>query len=99
MIACQRAGCTGHYADDGYCDECGRKAPAGFVPSQAVASQSMPSGHLAATSASASFGTASFGTTTSGGTSRSRGSSRRGRLGANLVAMPPVRHRRNAKIS
>jgi hypothetical protein len=23
--ACDRPGCTGHYAADGYCDECGHK--------------------------------------------------------------------------
>ena len=33
--ACQRPGCTGHYDADGYCDECGRKAPAGATGSGA----------------------------------------------------------------
>ena len=28
MIPCQRTGCGGHYAPDGYCDECGHKASA-----------------------------------------------------------------------
>jgi serine/threonine-protein kinase PknG len=31
MTPCQRPGCTGHYAPDGYCDECGHKAPAGIA--------------------------------------------------------------------
>ena len=30
MTACERPGCAGHYAADGYCDECGRKAPSGI---------------------------------------------------------------------
>lgn len=28
MSACQRPGCTGSYAPDGYCDECGHREPA-----------------------------------------------------------------------
>jgi serine/threonine-protein kinase PknG len=32
MNACQRPGCAGHYAEDGYCDECGHKAPASARP-------------------------------------------------------------------
>jgi serine/threonine-protein kinase PknG len=121
MTACERPGCTGHYAADGYCDECGHKAPSaipaqsgavpsgtgqsgtgqsGAVPSGAAptglsaptlaatvgstASGSSPSGSAASGSAASRFGGAT------GSTPGSRGSRGRGRLGANLVAIPPV---------
>jgi serine/threonine-protein kinase PknG len=109
MTACERPGCSGHYAADGYCDECGRKVPSG-IPVQSRSAGGAPSGvsappgassaglgagTLAATVGSAptsgSSGSRFGGTTgsTRGGrsSSRSRG---RGRLGANLVAVPPV---------
>jgi serine/threonine-protein kinase PknG len=36
--ACGRAGCSGHYAADGYCDECGHKRPSGAAQSSQPAS-------------------------------------------------------------
>ena len=134
MTACERPGCSGHYAADGYCDECGRKAPSG-IPAQsgstALPGAPAPSGvaarpamrrrpacsvvrqrsvvrrhsvalgarphsvprTLAATvgSAPASGSSGSRFGGTSGSTRGSRSGSRgRGRLGANLVAVPPV---------
>ncbi len=75
MNPCQRAGCSGHYAADGYCDECGHRAPAGFM----VASvPSVPSARLSSESGALS------------GASRSSRGTRRGGLGANLVTVPPV---------
>jgi serine/threonine-protein kinase PknG len=41
MTPCERPGCSGHYAPDGYCDECGHRAPAGTsveAPSAAIPS-------------------------------------------------------------
>jgi len=83
-VACRRPGCTGSYAPDGYCDECGHKAPAGVLDGL-----STPTGAgLAGTGTGAGLGAA----TSAGGTGRGTRSraSRRGGLGANLVAMPPV---------
>src|SRR5206468_12141123 len=34
---CQRPGCTGTYAGDGYCDECGHKAPASVTAGASAA--------------------------------------------------------------
>ena len=107
MTACERPGCAGHYAADGYCDECGRKAPSGIpvqsgstpppaAPQSGVAASSLSglgAGTLAATvgfaARSGSSGSRFGGTggSTRGSRSGSRG---RGRLGANLVAVPPV---------
>ena len=113
MTACERPGCTGHYAADGYCDECGRKAPSGIpvesgsgdAPVAAQFGSAEPSGApssglgastlaatigSAATSGSSGSSASRFGGT-GGSTRGSRSSSRgRGRLGANLVAGPPV---------
>jgi len=73
MSPCQQAGCVGVYADDGYCDECGHKAPAPDGPS-------------------ASIETPAHGTTAglSIGASDPTRTVARGRLGANLVVVPPV---------
>ena len=75
--ACKRTGCTGTYAPDGYCDECGHKAPAAGATVTVGAPAATVS--VTATAASTRRGTASRGRT--GG---------RGHLGANLVAMPPI---------
>jgi serine/threonine-protein kinase PknG len=68
---CQRPGCTGTYAPDGYCDECGHKAAPGATQASTSTQPSTGGQH---------------------GTSRSRSSRSggRGRLGASLVAVPPV---------
>jgi serine/threonine-protein kinase PknG len=73
MNPCQRSGCTGHYASDGYCDECGHKAPAALLSVMSVPSVRQSTEAMALS-----------------GTSRSSRSTRRGGLGANLVALPPV---------
>jgi serine/threonine-protein kinase PknG len=103
MNACQRPGCGGHYAADGYCDKCGHKTPAGSAVAAAVGAPSSgvpsprgpvsprsrkplpetPSGSVSSGSVGGTVGGATGGTTRS---SRSR----RGHLGANLVAMTPV---------
>jgi serine/threonine-protein kinase PknG len=91
--ACQRPGCTGHYDADGYCDECGHKAPPGVLagaaavgaPSMARPSFGVPSGPTAGFTGPTGAGLAGRST----GHSRSR-SAGRGRLGANLVEVPPV---------
>jgi serine/threonine-protein kinase PknG len=75
--ACQRPGCTGGYAPDGYCDECGHKAPA------VVSVGTMPGTGAGRSGVSTGTGTG----TGTGTRSRTGG---RGRLGANLVAVPPV---------
>ncbi len=102
-IACQRPGCAGHYAADGYCDECGHKLPGQRPPTSGA-------GAGAVNPNSARFGAGTFGVATAGrpglatgavtgaglgGTGSTGRSSRsrtagRGRLGANLVAVPPV---------
>ena len=45
--ACRRPGCGGHYAEDGYCDECGHKAPAGLAASPSVGAPSVPTAGFA----------------------------------------------------
>ncbi len=75
MTKCVRPGCTGSYDADGYCDECGMKAPAG------ASGLSAPTG--------AGLGGATSGRGTSARTGRSR-STGRGRLGAGMVTVPPV---------
>jgi len=79
---CQQPGCTGGYAADGYCDECGHKAPAPGAPAAGsrilagVGSARPVTGARAARSGI-------------GMTSHTRVESRGG-LGANLVVVPPV---------
>jgi serine/threonine-protein kinase PknG len=80
MNPCQQPGCAGGYADDGYCDECGHKAPA-------------PASPAAAGGTSAHGGTARLSNTAGlsiGGASDPTRTVARGRLGANLVAVPHV---------
>jgi serine/threonine-protein kinase PknG len=95
MTACLRPGCPGHYAADGYCDECGRKAPAGAAPASS-APGTHPSAARSGPASSATIGGGaptgaglSGGSTGTGRSSRSR-TAGRGRLGANLVVVPPV---------
>jgi len=96
-VACQRPGCPGHYAEDWYCDECGHRAPASMLASVTGATSGAPSvgtPSVAATSLGATMvsGTpsgAGLAGASSGGTRGTRGHTR-GRLGANLVVVPPV---------
>jgi serine/threonine-protein kinase PknG len=92
MIACQRAGCTGHYAADGYCDECGHKAPAGLAAATPAGGSTGISGLTGVTGSGVSgSGVSGSGVSGVSGTSSSRShSAGRGRLGANLVSVPPV---------
>ncbi len=126
---CQRPGCTGTYAADGYCDECGHKAPAaatltagnGGAPMAAPAAAKPAAATMTATAnatvgatapsrpeatragLSGATGTGATGTGATGtgatgtgatvtgtGTSGRSRTGGRGRLGASLVAMPPV---------
>lgn len=84
--ACQRPGCPGSYAADGYCDECGRKAPAAATAAGVPAGRSRSSVTLSAVTG-AGLGGGSRGGGVTGTRSRSVG---RGGLGANLVSIPPV---------
>ncbi len=88
-VPCHRPGCPGHYAEDGYCDECGHRAPAGVSAAAPSAGATM----AAATSLGATVtGGAPTGAGLAGASSGSRGTRghTRGRLGANLVVVPPV---------
>jgi serine/threonine-protein kinase PknG len=95
LEACDRPGCTGSYAADGYCDECGRKRPAAKAAKAAAAppstvSKPQPSTRTRGLTVSTPTGSGlggSSGSTPSGTRSRTVG---RGRLGANLVEVPPV---------
>ncbi len=98
-VPCERPGCGGTVAEDGYCDQCGLAPPGG---SGRIAVDPGPAGPV--TPASVSVPTISRGTSTvrrfatSSGTNGrpssttgSRGS--RGNLGAGLVDMPSIPHR------
>jgi serine/threonine-protein kinase PknG len=83
--ACRRTGCTGTYAPDGYCDECGHKAP---PPDGVGVGQ-----HRVATSAAfvtPHAGAGLGGASTGGGTGTRSRTAGRGGLGANLVTMAPI---------
>jgi serine/threonine-protein kinase PknG len=85
--ACDRPDCTGSYAADGYCDECGHKRPSPPAPVPATTgTRSRTRGLTISTSTGAGLG-GSSGSTGGGSRSRTVG---RGRLGANLVEVPPV---------
>src|SRR5205809_665821 len=92
---CQRPGCTGHYDQDGFCDECGHKAPAG-VTARPVASTPGGNARPGPTSGPRSVPTSGISAPTGAGLAGRSGGSRgsrtaaRGRLGANLVEVPPV---------
>ncbi len=81
--ACQRPGCTGSYAADGYCDECGYKKAAADT-----GGLSGLSGRTGAGLGVTPSGSVAAGTTTSRGTRGRTGA--RGGLGANLIVLPPV---------
>ena len=86
--ACDRPGCTGSYAADGYCDECGRKRSSTPVPVSVpvtTGARSRTRGLTISTPTGAGLGGSSG--STGGSRSRTVG---RGRLGANLVEVPPV---------
>jgi serine/threonine-protein kinase PknG len=92
--ACRRPGCTGRYAPDGYCDECGHKAPAGGsrVPAQSAretSARSVPAS-VATIGGGAPTGAGLAGASTGTGRSSRSRTAGRGRLGANLVVVPPV---------
>jgi serine/threonine-protein kinase PknG len=96
-MRCTRSGCTGTYAADGYCDECGHKQPARPSGVSGPPAAPPPTARTGSTGSSAPTGVATTsgglgGTSTGTGTGgrRSRSGSSRGRLGAGYVAMPPV---------
>ena len=94
---CQQPGCTGTYAADGYCDECGHKAPAATSvgPPAGGPSVGLPAGTPSVTGVSPITGMSVTGaglsgvSTGTGASTRSR-TAGRGGLGANLVVIPPV---------
>lgn len=101
-MKCVQSGCTGTYGPEGYCDECGRKAPLASVPS--VPAPSVPAQRSVAALAGSGAGGPASGRTASGRTSsgrtasgrtsssrsiRTRGSARGG-LGAGLIEMPHI---------
>ncbi|MFG3690615.1 serine/threonine protein kinase [Micromonospora sp. NPDC047740] len=88
---CVRPDCTGSYGPEGYCDECGRKAPAGVLPTQPTpdagpGAAPVPLASVASTQVSTRGGSVRTG---SRGSSRSRGTTRGG-LGAGLIELPRV---------
>ncbi|MEU3456544.1 tetratricopeptide repeat protein [Micromonospora sp. NPDC006766] len=93
-MRCVRSGCPGSYGAEGYCDECGRRAPAGAAAPNAVA----PASRAGAAAPGVSVATAAAGlpsvATASAGSVRTRsGRSRpsaRGGLGAGLIDVPRV---------
>jgi len=100
MTACVRTGCTGAYGPEGYCDECGRRAPAehaaastatrtgtGSTATQAGTGTQAGPGTQAATGTLATAGTGSVRTGTRGS---GRRRSSRGGLGAGLIDLDPV---------
>lgn len=80
MTSCARKGCTGEI-EDGYCNVCGH------AHSLPAANNSTPAGSSRLPRPPSSRGTSQRGVGSSTATS---GSSQRGGLGANLVAVPPV---------
>ncbi|SBT46534.1 serine/threonine-protein kinase [Micromonospora narathiwatensis] len=81
-MRCVRSGCPGSYGAEGYCDECGRRAPAGAVVAP-------PGGSVATAAATMpSVATISAGSARTG-SGRSRPSARGG-LGAGLIDIPRV---------
>jgi serine/threonine protein kinase len=79
MSPCRQPGCAGAYAADGYCDECGHKAPAPDSPSARSGTPARRSTRLSST-----------GELGIGGANDPTRAVGRGRLGASLVAVPPV---------
>jgi serine/threonine-protein kinase PknG len=95
---CQRPGCSGTYAADGYCDECGHKAPAASGSGSGSGGSGGKAGRpstsvsrdvwteLGLTTQATTSSTPTTGRTTRGRTGRTS----RGGLGANLVDIAPV---------
>src|SRR5262245_37703696 len=93
---CDRPGCAGHYAADGYCDECGHK----HLTAETTSAAGRGTRRTAATQAGVVLEVTAAATPP---TQSRRGSGRtragitrtggRGRLGADLVAVPPVPRR------
>src|SRR5579859_591642 len=86
MSPCRQPGCVGTYAADGYCDECGHKAPA---PDSLSASIEAPANGRAAGLRSTGELRSTGGLSIGGANDPTRAVAR-GRLGANLVDVPPV---------
>ncbi|MFK3979592.1 tetratricopeptide repeat protein [Micromonospora sp. NPDC050397] len=85
MTACARPDCTGSYGPEGYCDECGRKAPAGRTGAPAA-------GPLPVTAGSTPSAAMTRGTASSSGRTGATGTGR-GRLGAGLLDVPRMPRR------
>jgi serine/threonine-protein kinase PknG len=86
-MRCVRPDCSGTYGAEGYCDECGRRAPAGAVPAQPKPASAAQSPVSVATTPGSVPTVAGRGSTRSSG--RSRGASRGG-LGAGLIELARV---------
>jgi serine/threonine-protein kinase PknG len=93
-MRCVRSGCPGSYGPEGYCDECGRRAPTGQAPPNR--SSGPPAGSATGTGPSVATGAATgslapFAATSvrTRGPGRGRGSTRGG-LGAGLIDLAPV---------
>lgn len=95
-MRCVRSGCPGSYGAEGYCDECGRRAPAGApaptadAPGPTVGAPGLTVGATAAAVPSVATVSAGSAGTGSGSAGSSRGRASRGGLGAGLVDMPRV---------
>ncbi|RKR85988.1 serine/threonine-protein kinase PknG [Micromonospora pisi] len=94
MTACVRPDCVGSYGPEGYCDECGRRAPvgnAGYVglPPGGGAPVSDGSSASAGSTPSAAM---TRGTASSSGRTGTRGTGR-GRLGGGLLDVPRMPRR------
>jgi serine/threonine-protein kinase PknG len=85
-MRCVRPGCSGTYGAEGYCDECGRRAPAGAGPAQSKPVSTVSPASVATSPGSVPTATGRGSTRSSG---RSRGASRGG-LGAGLIELPRV---------
>jgi serine/threonine-protein kinase PknG len=105
---CVRAGCGGGYGPEGYCDECGLKAPGGVTPGPVTFSApsgttgtSAVTGLSGVTGPSGVTGTSSYGWPAAGrigSGSTGTSSTGRGQLGAGLVNMPRVPMRDPASV-
>ena len=83
MNPCRQPGCAGLYADDGYCDECGHKAPAPDRPAAASGTPEHGTSALGGTARLSNTAGISIGADPTRTVAR-------GRLGANLVVVPHV---------
>ncbi|MFI6763745.1 tetratricopeptide repeat protein [Micromonospora sp. NPDC050417] len=83
MTACVRPDCIGSYGPEGYCDECGRRAPVGGAQVSAGSSASASSTPSAAMTHGTASSSGRTGTRTTG----------RGRLGGGLLDVPRMPRR------